>query len=401
MGLRACGWTVWACVCLIAAPVAVTLPVDTKLEIRLQTKLSSASKPGDKFQAVVIAPVVVDGRIVIPAGSQVNGVVKAATPAKPDSRAELTLEFQDLVLPPSAKQSLPVKLAAVDNARESVREDGTIVGILDSETLTARMDRGLEKLGAKYSRFADVLSVFKGAVLKKADTEITYEPGVEMELTLTKALQVDEERPPQDLAPISPEEELSALVNSLPFRTTAEKPPKPSDLTDIMYIGSRDEITAAFAEAGWSTAEQVNALSGLETFRAVAELRGYKEAPMSTLLLDGQKPDIVFQKQLNTFAKRHHLRIFHRPEKFQGHEVWVCAATHDIGIDFSPENRTFIHKIDSQIDKERAKVVFDLIYTGKVKGLALVDRPKVPKSTGNATGDKIETDGRMAVLAFE
>jgi hypothetical protein len=36
-----------------------------------------------------------------------------------------------------------------------------------------------------------------------------------------------------------------------------------------------------------------------------------------------------------------------------------------------------------------------------VKGLALVDRPKVPKSTGNATGDKIETDGKMAVLLFE
>ena len=105
-----------------------------------------------------------------------------------------------------------------------------------------------------------------------------------------------------------------------------------------MYIGSREEIQAAFATAGWSTAEQVNAKTGLETFGAVAEQRGYKDAPMSTLLLEGQKPDIVFQKQLNTFAKRHHLRIFRRPEKFQGHEVWLCAATHDIGIDFSPEN---------------------------------------------------------------
>ena len=29
---------------------------------------------------------------------------------------------------------------------------------------------------------------------------------------------------------------------------------------------------------------------------------------------------------------------------------WVCAATHDIGIEFSEENRTFIHKIDPRID---------------------------------------------------
>ena len=65
---------------------------------------------------------------------------------------------------------------------------------------------------------------------------------------------------------------------------------------------------------------------------------------MSILVLGGQKPDLVFQKQYNTFAKRHHLRIFHRPSRFQNHEVWVCSATHDTGFDFSAPNRTFIHK---------------------------------------------------------
>jgi hypothetical protein len=96
------------------------------------------------------------------------------------------------------------------------------------------------------------------------------------------------------------------------------------------------------------------------------------------LLLDGQKPDLVYQKQYDTFAKRHHLRIFHRPDQFQGRDVWVCSATHDIGIDFSTQDRTFIHKIDSKIDNERAKVVNDLLFTGLVKGQALVARPKVP-----------------------
>jgi hypothetical protein len=35
-----------------------------------------------------------------------------------------------------------------------------------------------------------------------------------------------------------------------------------------------------------------------------------------------------------------------------------------------------------------------------VKSLALVDRPEVPTSTSNATGDVLQTDGRMAVLLF-
>jgi hypothetical protein len=118
-------------------------------------------------------------------------------------------------------------------------------------------------------------------------------------------------------------------------------------------------------------------------------------------LLDGNKPDLTFQKQNNTFAKRHHLRIYHRPSTFEGKDVWVCAATHDIAIEFSPENKTFIHKIDPQIDHERSKVVYDLLLTGKVKSSFLVDRPAVPKESSNATGDKLITDGKMAVLVLD
>jgi hypothetical protein len=122
---------------------------------------------------------------------------------------------------------------------------------------------------------------------------------------------------------------------------------------------------------------------------------------MSILLLEGKPPVLTFQKQNNTFAQRHHLRIWRRPDTFQGKPVWVCAATHDIGIEFSPENRTFIHKIDSYIDRERAKVVSDLLFTSLVRGLALVEREAVPKQSMNATGDKLETDGAMAVLLLE
>jgi hypothetical protein len=117
-------------------------------------------------------------------------------------------------------------------------------------------------------------------------------------------------------------------------------------------------------------------------------------------MLDGRPPDLVFQKQTNTFNARHHLRIFHRQERFQGQDVWVCSATHDTGIGFSEENRTFIHKVDGSIDRERAKVVNDLLFTGQVKGLSLVDRPDVPTDIYNATGDKLETDGKMAVVRF-
>jgi len=164
-----------------------------------------------------------------------------------------------------------------------------------------------------------------------------------------------------------------ALATGEPFQTVAQQPPKPSDVTNMMFIGSKEQLAAAFKEAGWSTAAALSATSKLETMRAIVEARGYKEAPVSILLLDGKPPDLVFQKQNDTFAQRHHLRIWRRPDAFQGKPVWVCAATHDIGIEFSDENRTFIHKIDSNIDRERAKVVSDLLLTGMVK--SLVARP--------------------------
>jgi hypothetical protein len=132
----------------------------------------------------------------------------------------------------------------------------------------------------------------------------------------------------------------------------------------------------------------------------MAELRGYQEAPVSTLLLEGRPPDLVFEKLNNTFAARHHLRIWRPPERFQGKEVWVCSATHDTGIDYSEQNRTFIHKVDTQIDRERAKVVSDLLFTGLVQGIALVERPNVPTELFNATGDALVTDGKMAVISF-
>lgn len=233
-------------------------------------------------------------------------------------------------------------------------------------------------------------------------SEISYEPGIEMTLALTQPLKWE---PPKaagpQLEPVPKEEELAGLAQGQPFLTVAEKPPKPSDMTNLMFIGTQEELVAAFEAAGWIPAAALTKVTGIETFRAIAEQRGYKEAPMSTLLLDGQKPDLNYQKQNNTFAMRHHLRVWKRPASFDGRPVWVCAATHDTGIEFSQQNRTFIHKIDSEIDKERAKVVSDFLFTGKVKSLALVDRPKVPRKAENATGDQVVTDGAIAVLLLK
>ena len=119
---------------------------------------------------------------------------------------------------------------------------------------------------------------------------------------------------------------------------------------------------------------------------------------MSTLLLGDQAPAYAYAKTLNTFSKRHHLRIWASSLEWNKQTVWTSSSTHDTGIGFSKKNKTFIHLIDTHIDNERAKVVNDLIFTGCVSNVQLVARPWLPKDAKNGTGEDLITDGRIAVL---
>jgi hypothetical protein len=397
MGMR-CGIVLL----VVGTACAMEVPSGTHMEIRLTSAVNTATAKVDQpVDAVVIVPVVAANQIVVAAGVKVKGHIEEVKAAvNPDDQAVLGLVFDQIGDARGKKAVLAARLVGVDNARESVDKDGRILGIIASQTGSGTLDQGINKVTEKYSGLGELLGTIKQAVLKPTDANIDYEPGVEMTIELTKPLTWTGDARGPNVRAVEPQNELASLVNEQPFRTRAAKPPKESDVTNIMFLGSRQELESAFQAAGWSTAEQLNAKSKLETFRAMTEQRGYKEAPVSVLFLDGRPPDLVFQKQNDTFNSRHHLRIWHRPEQFHGKDVWVCSATHDTGIDFSEESRTFVHTVDGQIDHERAKVVNDLLFTGLVNGLSLVDRPAVPTSLVNATGDKIETDGRMVVVGF-
>jgi hypothetical protein len=223
-----------------------------------------------------------------------------------------------------------------------------------------------------------------------------------MTIKVTKTVSLPAVRvAPPPAWPAATRQALAALIAGEPFQTTAQRPPKPSDLTNLMIVATGEDLQRAFTEAGWFSAAKLDYTSKIETIRALAADRGYNEAPVSILLLDGRPPDMVFEKTNNTFARRHHLRVWRRAATVDGLPVWTVAATHDTGISFREEERTFIHRIDTQIDRERDKVIYDLLFTGRVKAVELVDRPKVPRNAENATGDSIETDGRIAVLRVD
>ena len=125
---------------------------------------------------------------------------------------------------------------------------------------------------------------------------------------------------------------------------------------------------------------------------------GYSSAPVSSLLIAGRPPDLVFQKSLDTFAKRHHLRIWKLTQTYNGQEVWVGAATHDIATMNSRGGSKWSHRIDPHVDRERDWVETDLLFVGTGVAYADVERPAAPKKLANATGDEIVTDGKLTVV---
>ena len=395
-------WKPWGLVLAVASLPAAQIPSGTQIQIRLTTAIKSASaKVDDPVEAVVIAPVVADGQIVMSAGATLRGHVKEVVAAvNADDQAVVGLGFEQIADSTGAKAGLDAMVSSVDNAREKVDSSGRILGIIASQTGVGKLDEGLSKLTERNQGLGSLLNAVKGAVLKEADANIDFEPGVEMVIELTKAVDWTGSARGPDVQAIEPPDELYRLVNAQPSRTMAAKPSKPSDMTNLMFLGRLEDIKAAFEKAGWHEAAALNGQSKLETFRAMAEQRGYSEAPVSILLLDDRPPDVSMEKETDTFSARHHLRIWRRPGQFQGKDIWVSSSTHDIGIGLSETAHNFTHKVDVEIDHERAKVVNDLLFTGLVRGLSLVDRPDAPTAFSNATGDNLKTDGAMAVLSF-
>lgn len=385
---------------------AVSVPAGTTIDLRLTTEVSSDKPSGQAVSAVVIAPVLVNGTPVISQGTQLDGVTADSHADQPSQNGSTeqpaTLRLTFTKIQDKAGQSKPTSsvLVGIDNAREAVDQSGLITGIKASQTFTALADSGVNKVLEKNQQLGELLSGIKNAIVKRADASIVYKPGVEFTVKLTQALDWNAS-PDAKLPPaIQPAAELATLVHELPFRTTALKPASPSDLTNLMFIGTKDQVEAAFKEAGWFASDPLGRASNFKTAQAIIENRGYDEAPMSILTLNGKTPDMTYEKQNNTFASRHHIRFFLMPQTFASKPIFVAAATHDIKIYFSQTSKSITHGIDPDIDNERTKVVNDMTFTGKVKALSLVDRTNIPKDISNATGDHLKTDDKIAVIEF-
>ena len=384
---------------------AAQVPAGTHIEIRMRQGLNSYSaKAGAAIEAIVIAAVVTEGFIVIPAGAIVRGQVREAKRVGlgfVHERASLLLEFNSLEIPGLEAIAINASIFQIENARERLDKRGAIRGIRSTNTPGFRAAGVLTGI-ASVDPIALLFSTAAfSTMLRFSEPEIRWETGAELILKLQQTLETNY-RIDAQLEPLEDSEaarrEMLALVQRLPYRTATLVEGKASDVTNLVFIGDREAVGRAFEAAGWVQSMGSTASTKYRSLRAFAETQPYQEAPMSTLLLDGEPAVMTLSKTLNTFTRRHHIRIYEWKESWDGLSVFTAAATHDTDIIMKVRERSVTHEIDVRIDEERAKVVNDLVFTGCVIGAEKVARPWVEESVKNGSGQILETDRAIAVL---
>lgn len=191
----------------------------------------------------------------------------------------------------------------------------------------------------------------------------------------------------------------TALIDRIPRRVT-DAQGNAGDNTNFVVIGPEQKVLQTFEAAGWVTVDREKKDAVLHTIVSTFTKQAYVELPMSELTLFGRVQDygLAHAVPIQVIAQRHHLRLWKAPFQADGQEVWVGAATHDIGFDRDNRNNGVTHKIDPNVDDEREFVNSSLNETGLVAKLSYVMPSQASKEARTATGATFHSDGRVLVI---
>lgn len=424
-------WLLLAIAALVIAPTALPaqqLDAGDTLHIRLLDRVRSHHHAHPLVRALVIAPVASpDGRIVIPPGSVLSGRVTGGGSERFDGKRRwLGLQLDSLAIPvddatsDSIHAAVSLRIAGVDDARESIDSAGRIVGPPRPSVVHSKGDWAVVALGVFHPVGALVLAGMLEGEMTERHRAVSFEAGRELTAVLTSRTTLPRWpawHPPPRLASRGNEMVESnvndvavsgvnpdSIAASVPLRANLPDGNAPSDIIGLAVIGSAAQMHEAFAAAGWTRAVPMSLHGELMTLVKAARGEGYAAQPVSELVLGRRAPDEVYEKVADTFLKRHHFRVWRWPaEKLASDStaLWLIAATHDTGLMFSHQRHSFTHTVDPRIDLERDKIVNDLIAAHRVAAMSYVRRTAPPAApVAKDWREPPVTDWRMAVLVL-
>src|SRR5579871_5309708 len=279
----------------IATTRTADLTPGMTFRIQLQSPVySERSRTGDPITSWVVEPVDNGDHLLIAPGTITEGTLRSAqnAPNKYD-RPPIVLDFSNLPHKDGSKSAMYLPVLDVDNARETVRNN-EIIGIVQPHADT--------KVGMAVGAVGS-LNPIAGAAIKGTQAiyglsirrEIYFPEGTDIMVQVVRPSNLKEKSSWTGWPKMSVTPELQKVVHKAPLRT-ATGSGTPSDLTNIIFIGTDKQLLTAFDEAGWYQAESGSVGSSIKAAQATIRRTGYNTGPVSLLTLNGAPPDFVFQK---------------------------------------------------------------------------------------------------------
>lgn len=185
----------------------IEVPVGTHLPLVLHNGVSTRSAhPGDPIYLETLFPILVDGRIVIPAGSYVSGeITEAKRPGRVKGRGEIMLRLTNMILPNGYQVSLlATPNEASTGGADTVDKEGKIKGDTDKtrdaktigETTAGGATIGAITGGAKGAGIGAGVGAAVGlaAVLVTRGPEVELPRGTTLDVVLDRPVYLDSER---------------------------------------------------------------------------------------------------------------------------------------------------------------------------------------------------------------
>jgi len=312
------------------------------------------------------------------------------------------------------------------------RGDAIVLTATGTLTVTAGRDKGTIEAAGKARGFRDMIKSYQvntaglGALIGRIGSSDATEPfavGARKEMQVLRAGRLflglnmtgneplegayhvtvefttrgpENTAPPADLKLPAVTQE---MIDRIP-RRVVDAQGNPGDNTNFVVVGAEKQVLAAFEAAGWVKVDRSDSDAVLAGVMAVLNKQAYLTLPMSILTLFGRPQDygLAHAEPLAVVAQRHHLRLWKAPFQADGQELWVGAATHDIGFDRDQRNNGVTHKIDPAVDDEREFVSRSLDETGLVAKLSYMTPSQASKEARTATGATFHSDGRVLVI---
>ncbi len=203
-----------------SAPATITVPAGTKLPLVLKNAVNTKhAQPGDNVYLQTNFPVTQDNRIVIAAGTYVQGVInRVQRPGRVKGRAEVLMHFTTMIFPNGYTVQLPGSLDKVPDADAAHTKDkegtvqsdsgkgqdaATIASTAGTGTLIGGLSRGAKGAGIGAGIGAGVGTAI---VMLTRGNDVRLEPGTTVEMVLQRPLTLEEARlsnRPSDLVPVN------------------------------------------------------------------------------------------------------------------------------------------------------------------------------------------------------